>query len=226
MHGHLVAFRVCHGDAERAFKQDAEDLDGLSLTDEDFAVFKGETPSAVEAVQAVFGERGEDGDVLEAVDDCGVQGPSVTRLLVDVAAYGCGRDWLVQLYGLGLLDHFFHLKGCQILVHELDGDGAFTHGGGTTLDRSMTDVACDEDAGDAGLQQVRVAIQLPGVSGFFEVRAGEEEAFIVAGEAAGEPVGAGFGADEDEDGGGVAGLLLILAADGDLPKVTFDRGRR
>ena len=48
-------------------------------------------------------------------------------------------------------------------MHELDGDGAFADGGGTALDGVEADVAGDKDAGDTGFQQIRLALELPGV---------------------------------------------------------------
>ena len=43
--------------------------------------------------------------------------------------------------------------GGQILVHELDGDGAGAHGGRDPLDRPVAHVADREDTGNAGLHR-------------------------------------------------------------------------
>src|ERR1700722_17136645 len=88
-------------------------------------------------------------------------------------------------------------------MHELDGDGALAYGRGAALDRAVADVASDEDAGDAGLEQVGVAIELPHVFGVrLQIRPGEDEALGIAGDAGGQPARLGLGADEDEDRAG------------------------
>jgi hypothetical protein len=43
----------------------------------------------------------------------------------------------------------------EVLVDELDGDGAFADGRGDALDRAVADIAGGEYAGKAGLQQER-----------------------------------------------------------------------
>src|SRR5687767_5493664 len=49
----------------------------------------------------------------------------------------------------------------QVLVDELDGDGALADGRGTALDRAVAHVSCDEDARHARLQQEGVPIWAP-----------------------------------------------------------------
>src|ERR671920_1750004 len=49
----------------------------------------------------------------------------------------------------------------QVLVDELDGDGAFADGRGAALDRAVAHVSRDEDARHARLQQERVPIRPP-----------------------------------------------------------------
>src|ERR1017187_238024 len=108
------------------------------------------------------------------------------------------------------------LQGGQVLVHELDGDGAFAYGGGAAFDRVEADVAGDEDAGDAGFQQVGLAFQLPGAGrARLQVRSGEDKAFLVEGDLPGQPVGFGGSADEDEEGVRRARLLPARGLQGD-----------
>ena len=48
-----------------------------------------------------------------------------------------------------------------VLVHERDRHAALADGGRDALDRAEADVPAGEDAGHAGLEQVRVALLLP-----------------------------------------------------------------
>ena len=63
--------------------------------------------------------------------------------------------------------------------------------GRAALDRAGADVAGGVDAGDAGLEQALGA----------GLGAGEDEAVLVAGDRVAEPVGAGRGAEEEEEEG-------------------------
>ena len=53
------------------------------------------------------------------------------------------------------------LRLAEELVHEGDRHAALAHGRGHALDRPGADVAAGEDAGDARLEQVGVAVGLP-----------------------------------------------------------------
>src|SRR6185437_14800970 len=64
------------------------------------------------------------------------------------------------------------LRLAQVLVHEGDRHAALADGRRHALDGPEADVAAGEDAGDARLEQVRVALELPAV-GARQLRAGE-----------------------------------------------------
>ena len=49
----------------------------------------------------------------------------------------------------------------EVLVNELDGDGAFADGRSDALDRAVADIAGREHPGQAGLQQQRWPIERP-----------------------------------------------------------------
>ena len=51
----------------------------------------------------------------------------------------------------------------EVLVHEGDGHAALADGGRDTLDRAEPHVATGEDAGNARLEQVGVAVELSSV---------------------------------------------------------------
>ena len=76
-------------------------------------------------------------------------------------------------------------------MDEADHGGALADRGRAALDRAGADVAGGVDAGDAGLEQALGA----------GVGAGEDEALRVAGDGVAEPVGAGRGAEEEEEEG-------------------------
>ena len=78
-----------------------------------------------------------------------------------------------------------------MLVDEADHRGALADGGRAALDRAGADVARRVDTGDAGLEQALGT----------GVGAGQDEALLVAGDAVAEPVGAGRGAEEQEEEG-------------------------
>src|SRR5271170_1718194 len=87
-------------------------------------------------------------------------------------------------------------------MHELDDDGAFTNAGGNTLHRTVADVTHDKDSWDVGLQQTGIAIEGPGSRALAiaeKVRAGEDEAALVALDEVAEPLGTGLRADENEE---------------------------
>src|SRR5215831_8057549 len=87
--------------------------------------------------------------------------------------------------------------GLEAVVYEPYRHGAFPDGGRGALDRPAADVSGGEDPRPAGLQeQWRAA--LVGESGCGDVAAGEQERVAVLGELAGQPLGSGLRADEDE----------------------------
>ena len=95
-------------------------------------------------------------------------------------------------------------------MDERDGHRALAHRAGHALDRAGAHVAGHEHAGHAGLEHVGVALERPAVGR--HVGPGEDEAALVAGDHAVEPVGARRGADEHEAGVGVAASSLAVAA--------------
>src|SRR5277367_601273 len=112
-------------------------------------------------------------------------------------------------------------QGCQILMYKLKRDGAFTDCGGASFYRVETDVAGDEDAGDAGLEQIGVAVESPGFRRLrLEVGTGEDEALAVATELLRQPTGFGFGADKDEEGTGLPGLFAVRSFEGQAFEVS------
>ena len=79
----------------------------------------------------------------------------------------------------------------------------------TRLTDCGADVAGHEHPGDAGLQQVRVAVQVPArraLAAADQVGPGDHEAAAVADERVGQPVGQRGRADEDEQVPGVDDL--------------------
>src|SRR6185437_3566464 len=104
------------------------------------------------------------------------------------------------------------LRLAQVLVHEGDRHAALADGRRHALDGPEADVAAGEDAGDARLEQVRVALELPAV-GARQLRAGEHVPAPVAGDLRRQPARLGVGADQDEEAarlerGLVAGLRV------------------
>src|SRR3954467_3779841 len=79
----------------------------------------------------------------------------------------------------------------QMLVHEPHHRRALADGGSAALDRAGADVAGGIDAGDAGFLEPAGA----------DLRTGEDEAVFVTVDGAVEPVGAGRGAEEEEEVG-------------------------
>src|SRR6185437_13978606 len=101
----------------------------------------------------------------------------------------------------------------EVLVDHADGHRALADGGGDALDRAGAAVAYGEDAGEAGLEGEGGAADRAGGAaevGDLEVDAGEEEAVVVLGQGAVEPLGARVGADEDEEA--AAAEVATLAA--------------
>ena len=88
----------------------------------------------------------------------------------------------------------------QVTVHEVDRHRALTDGRRDPLHGVEPDVAGREHARHAGLQGERRARQrpAPGVGGTQEVLTGDDEPLAVADDVGAEPLGAGRGADEDE----------------------------
>src|SRR5262249_9222608 len=86
----------------------------------------------------------------------------------------------------------------QELVHEGDGHAALADRDGDPLHRAAADVAASEDAGDAGLEEVRVATLSP-AAGLHHGVSGEQIAALVPCKLRREPGGLGVRPDEDED---------------------------
>src|SRR5260370_15144472 len=71
----------------------------------------------------------------------------------------------------------------QVLVHELHDHSAFADTGSDTLDRPVPDIADNKNSRHIRLEQPRIAIQCPGrrpLPGVQQVRAGKNEASLVA----------------------------------------------
>lgn len=89
----------------------------------------------------------------------------------------------------------------EVVVDELDGDRALPDRGGHPLDRPVAHVAGGEDAGQAGLQRQRKAVQQPArrwPAVPKQLRAGQDEPVPVQLERPGQPARVGLGADQDE----------------------------
>src|ERR1700748_3877675 len=100
-------------------------------------------------------------------------------------------------------------------MHKLNCDGAFTDGRGASFYGVIADVAGDKDTGNASLEQIRVAIECPGLGRVgFQIGTGEDKAFIVEGDFLGKPVSLGSGADKDEQGGDGTGLFSARGLQG------------
>src|SRR5260370_37667785 len=71
----------------------------------------------------------------------------------------------------------------QVLVHELNDDGAFADAGSDALHRAMPHIAYDKNSRHVGLQQTRIAIVQPGqwpLHVAMNVRTDNSEAALVA----------------------------------------------
>ena len=80
-----------------------------------------------------------------------------------------------------------------------DGNRSLTDGAGDSLDGTVADITGGEDTRQAGFEWERGAVGRPGVGR--HVGSGEDEPVVVQADGVAQPVGVGFGADEDEDGG-------------------------
>jgi len=105
-------------------------------------------------------------------------------------------------------------------MHLTDHIRPLAHGGGDAAGSALAHVAGGEDAGDARLQQERVARQLPALRPLAvddQVRPGQDEADAVALHDAGHALAVGHGADEQEEGRRVNAVLLarFVILDGD-----------
>src|SRR5215217_511265 len=99
----------------------------------------------------------------------------------------------------------------QVLVDELDGDGALADGRGTALDRPVAHVSSDEDTWHARLQQERVPIWSPALGTFpfmHHIRPREDKATLVALYDAVQPLRLRRRPDKDEERMGRRGLCL------------------
>ena len=87
-------------------------------------------------------------------------------------------------------------------MDHLDDDRAFAHAGGHAFHRGVAHIAGRENTGNAGFEQIGIAIQGPAFGARAAGRkggAGENEAVFVHGDHAFQPVGAGRGADKDKE---------------------------
>src|SRR5215467_3073163 len=87
--------------------------------------------------------------------------------------------------------------GLEAVVYEPYRHGAFPDGGRSALDRPAADVSDGEDPRRAGLQEQRRSA-LVAEFGCGDIAAGEQKAVAVLCELAGQPLGSGLRADEDE----------------------------
>ena len=85
----------------------------------------------------------------------------------------------------------------QVLMYEGDRHAALADGGGNTLYGGEPDVAAGEDARGAGLEQVRIAVELPAPGGG-HVGAREHVAVAIERHLGRQPGGLCVRADEDE----------------------------
>src|SRR5580692_1577137 len=115
---------------------------------------------------------------------------------------------------------------CQILVHELDDDGAFADPGSYALYGAVAHVADDKDARNIGFEQPRIAVERPGSGAFAiaqKVGPGEDEAALIALDQVAEPFGARLRTNKYEEAG--SGKLVsrsgALAEHGDASKPCF-----
>jgi len=85
-------------------------------------------------------------------------------------------------------------------MNQADRDRTLPDRGGNPLDGAMADVAGDEHAGQAGLQQQRLPLQWPAnrrATVSEEVGAGQDKPPSVPQDRLGEPVGVGLGPNEN-----------------------------
>ncbi len=78
----------------------------------------------------------------------------------------------------------------QILMHELDDDGAFADAGSDALHRTVADIPNNKNAGDVGFEQAGIAVERPrgwALAIAKQIRAGEDEAAFVAFDEIAEP---------------------------------------
>src|SRR5437762_3377882 len=89
----------------------------------------------------------------------------------------------------------------EVLVDEGDGHAAFADGRSDAFYGRGADVAAREDAGNARLEEVRVAVEFP-ASGGGRVGACEYVAVAIDGDLRRQPRGLGIRPDEDEQSAG------------------------
>src|SRR6266436_1534491 len=114
-------------------------------------------------------------------------------------------------------------------MHELDDYGAFPNTRGDAFYGTVADIANDEDAWDVGFEQTGIAVEGPGSGAFAiaeEVRAGEDEAALVALDKITEPLGARLCADENEEARGrelfACGAGLALHSNAGEARIALD----
>ncbi len=152
---------------------------------------------------ALLAGLGDDLAVAQLAHDGHVR-PALQRPVVDPVEE-VDRPQVLERRGR-VRGHLYALR--QVLVRERDRHRAFADGARDALDRARADVAGDEHAGDARLQQVGIARERPAVAP--HVGPGEDEASRVARDGPVEPVGPRRGADEDEAGVDLLGRLAAV----------------
>src|SRR4051812_21555313 len=90
----------------------------------------------------------------------------------------------------------------QVLGSERDCHASLADGGGDALDRAGPDVPGGEDAFNAGLEQIRVAIEVPAPGGA-DVGAGQHVAVAIERDLRRKPAGLGVRPDEEEEPAGL-----------------------
>ncbi len=103
-------------------------------------------------------------------------------------------------------------------MHERDRHAALADGGRDALHRAGANVAAREDARDARLQEVRVAVELPALFGR-QIRAREDEAAVVERDLGRQPRRLGIGPDEDEEPARLESRRLPRRAVADLDRL-------
>src|SRR6185369_8231735 len=113
----------------------------------------------------------------------------------------------------------------QVLMDELDCDRPLADAGGDTLHGAMTNITDCKDSRHTGLQQERVALEIPALGMLTdsnEVGAGKDEAAVISLDHTTQPIGSWQRTDEDEHGVCANSLdfVRVGAEDGNLFEVT------
>src|SRR5919109_2845923 len=106
----------------------------------------------------------------------------------------------------------------EVLMDEGDRHAAFADSGSDAFHRGRAHVAAGEDAGDARLEKVRVALELP-ASGGGDVRTGEDIAAPVELDLRWQPRRLRIGADEQEEPAGLQSRRLSRVGVTDIDRL-------